>query len=153
MPDREHTSKHYELQLRELKNKLLLMSHKAEQMISDAIRALVERKLSVAEDVIIRDDELDKLEIEVDDLCYAILALEQPVARDLRFIATAMKIVKDIERIGDIALAVVAPPAHHVVRDEIHQRAPRIHQPERYAGQQSKQELHGGEWRAVRAII
>ena len=104
MPDREHTSKHYEQQLRELKNKLLLMSHKAEQMISDAIRALVERKLSVAEDVIIRDDELDKLEIEVDDLCYAILALEQPVARDLRFIATAMKIVKDIERIGDIAV-------------------------------------------------
>ena len=104
MPDREHTSKHYEQQLRELKNKLLLMSHKAEQMISDAIRALVERKLSVAEDVIIRDDELDKLEIEVDDLCYAILALEQPVARDLRFIATAMKTVKDIERIGDIAV-------------------------------------------------
>ncbi len=104
MPDREHTSKHYEQQLRELKNKLLLMSHKAEQMISDAIRALVERKLSVAEDVINRDDELDRLEIEVDDLCYAILALEQPVARDLRFIATAMKIVKDIERIGDIAV-------------------------------------------------
>jgi len=104
MPDREHTSKHYEQQLRELKNKLLLMSHKAEQMISDAIRALVERKLTLAEDVINRDDELDRLEIEVDDLCYAILALEQPVARDLRFIATAMKIVKDIERIGDIAV-------------------------------------------------
>ena len=104
MPDREHTSKHYEQQLRELKNKLLLMSHNAEQMISDAIRALVERKLTLAEDVINRDDELDRLEIEVDDLCYAILALEQPVARDLRFIATAMKIVKDIERIGDIAV-------------------------------------------------
>src|SRR5207244_9404877 len=104
MPDREHTSKHYEQQLRELKNKLLLMSHKAEQMISDAIRALVERKLTLAEDVINRDDELVRLEIEVDDLCYAILALEQPVARDLRFIATAMKIVKHIHRIGDIAV-------------------------------------------------
>src|SRR5438094_660810 len=57
------------------------------------------------------------------------------------------------ERVADIALAVVAPPAHYVIRDEVHQRAPRIHQPERYAGQQSKQELHGGEWRAVRAII
>ena len=104
MLDREHTSKHYEQQLRVLKDRLLLMSHKAEQMISDAIRALVERKLTLAEDVISRDDELDRLEIEVDDLCYAILALEQPVARDLRFIATAMKIVKDIERIGDIAV-------------------------------------------------
>jgi phosphate transport system protein len=104
MPDREHTSKHYEQQLRELKNKLLLMSHKAEEMISDSIRSLVERRPTLAEEVIGRDDEIDRLEIEVDDLCYAILALEQPVARDLRFIATAMKIVKDIERIGDIAV-------------------------------------------------
>src|SRR5437879_9199600 len=104
MPDREHTSKHYENQLRELKNKLLLMSHKAEQMISDSIRSLVERRPTLAAEVITRDDEIDKLEIEIDELCYEILALEQPVARDLRFIATAMKIVKDIERIGDIAV-------------------------------------------------
>src|SRR5437879_7715768 len=104
MPDREHTSKHYENQLRELKNKLLLMSHKAEQMISDSIRSLVERRPTLAAEVITRDDEIDKLEIEIDELCDEILALEQPVARDLRFIATAMKIVKDIERIGDIAV-------------------------------------------------
>jgi phosphate transport system protein len=104
MPDREHTSKHYEQQLRVLKEKLLLMSHKAEQMISDSIKALVERRPTLAEEVIANDDEIDKLEVESDDLCYAILALEQPVARDLRFIATALKIVKDIERIGDIAV-------------------------------------------------
>jgi phosphate transport system protein len=73
-------------------------------MISDAIRALVERRPTLAEEVINRDDNLDKLEIEIDNLCYQILALEQPVARDLRFIATALKIVKDIERIGDIAV-------------------------------------------------
>ncbi len=104
MPDREHTSKHYEQQLRELKDKLLVMSHQAEQMISDSIRALVDRKPSLAENVIKRDDGLDALEVEIDNLCYQILALEQPVARDLRFIATALKIVKDIERIGDIAV-------------------------------------------------
>jgi phosphate transport system protein len=104
MPDREHTSKHYELQLRNLKDRLLLMSHHAEQMIADAIRALVERRPSLAEEVIERDDSLDQLEIEIDNLCYQILALEQPVARDLRFIATALKIVKDIERIGDIGV-------------------------------------------------
>ena len=101
MAEREHTSKHYELQLRLLKDKLLLMSHHAEQMIADAIKALVERRPSLATEVIDRDDTLDKLEIEIDNLCYQILALEQPVARDLRFIATALKIVKDIERIGD----------------------------------------------------
>jgi phosphate transport system protein len=104
MPDRQHTSKHYEQQLRELKEKLLLMSHRAELMIADSIRALVDRRPTLAEEVIKRDDELDKLEIEIDNLCYEILALEQPVARDLRFIATALKIVKDIERIGDIAV-------------------------------------------------
>jgi phosphate transport system protein len=104
MPDRQHTSKHYEQQLRILKEQLLLMSHKAEQMISDSIQALVQRKPTLAQEVIERDDELDSLEITVDNLCYEILALEQPVARDLRFIATALKIVKDIERIGDIAV-------------------------------------------------
>jgi phosphate transport system protein len=104
MADRQHTSKHYEQQLRVLKDKLLLMSHQAEQMISDSIRALVDRRPTLAEDVIRRDDELDQLEIEIDNLCYEILALEQPVARDLRFIATALKIVKDIERIGDIGV-------------------------------------------------
>jgi phosphate transport system protein len=104
MPDREHTSKQFEQQLRALKDKLLLMSHHAEKMIADAIRALVERRPSLAEEVIKSDDEMDQLELDVDNQCYEILALEQPVARDLRFIATALKIVRDIERIGDIAV-------------------------------------------------
>jgi phosphate transport system protein len=104
MVDREHTSKHYEQQLRVLKDRLLLMSDKAEEMISDSICSLVYRRSMLAEAVISRDDEIDGLEIEIANLCYEVLALEQPVARDLRFIATALKIVKDIERIGDIAV-------------------------------------------------
>ena len=119
MPDREHTSKHYEQQLRTLKEKLLLMGHKAEQMIADAARALVERRPSLAEAVIQRDDELDKLEIEIDDLCYSVLALEQPVARDLRFIATALKIVRDIERIGDIAVNIAERAAELLQEPEL----------------------------------
>ena len=104
MSEREHTSKQFEQQLRALKDKLLLMSHHAEKMIADAIRALVERRPSLAEEVIQSDDEMDQLELDIDNQCYEILALEQPVARDLRFIATALKIVRDIERIGDIAV-------------------------------------------------
>ena len=104
MSEREHTSKQFEQQLRALKDKLLLMSHHAEKMIADSIRALVERRPSLAEDVINSDDTMDQLELAIDNLCYEILALEQPVARDLRFIATALKIVRDIERIGDIAV-------------------------------------------------
>jgi len=116
MPDRQHTSKHYEQQLRLLKDKLLLMSHQAEQMIADAIRALIERRPSLAEQVITRDDTLDQLEVEIDNLCYEILALEQPVARDLRFIATALKIVRDIERIGDTAVN-IAERAHELIQE------------------------------------
>lgn len=104
MPDREHTNKQFEQQLRTLKDKLLLMSHHAEAMIADSIKVVVERRPSLAEHVVDSDDALDQLELEIDNLCYEILALEQPVAKDLRFIATALKIVRDIERIGDIAV-------------------------------------------------
>src|SRR6185295_5651158 len=104
MSEREHTSKNFELQLRTLKDRLLLMGYHAEKMIADAMTALVERRPSLADEVIKSDDTLDHLELEIDNLCYGILALEQPVARDLRFIATALKIVRDIERIGDIAV-------------------------------------------------
>jgi phosphate transport system protein len=101
MPEREHTSKQYEQQLRTLKEKLLLMSHRAEVSIADATQALVERRPSLAQRVVDEDDELDRLELEIDDLCFEILALEHPVASDLRFITTVIKIVGDIERIGD----------------------------------------------------
>src|SRR3989449_8402700 len=104
MRDQQHTRTYYERQLRELKDRLLIMSSQAESMISDSIRSFVDRRPTLAAEVIERDDEMDRLEMEIDNLCYEILALEQPVARDLRFIATALKIVKDLERIGDIAV-------------------------------------------------
>src|SRR3989475_3893779 len=104
MPDRQHTSTHYEKLLKELKEKLLVMSYKAEFMVFDSIRSFMDRRPGLAEEVIKRDDEIDQLELEIDNLCYKILALKQPVACDLRFIATALKIVKDLERIGDIAV-------------------------------------------------
>jgi phosphate transport system protein len=101
MHERQHTSKQYEHQLRMLKEKLLLIGHKAEIAIADATRALIERKPSLAQRVVDEDDQLDQLELEIDDICFELLAREQPVASDLRFITTAMKIVRDIERVGD----------------------------------------------------
>ncbi len=80
------------------------MSGKAEEAIEDSMRALVERKPALASEVIARDDEIDRLEMEIDDLCLQVLALEQPVAGDLRFLATVFKIVRDLERIGDIGV-------------------------------------------------
>jgi phosphate transport system protein len=87
-----------------LKDKLLLMSYHAERMIGDTVRALINRRLDLAEQVISRDDTLDRLELEVDTLCYEIVAAQQPVELDLRFVTNALKIVRDIERIGDIAV-------------------------------------------------
>ncbi len=121
MSQREHTSKIFEQQLRTLKDRLLLMGHHAEKMIADAIQALVERRPSLAEEVIKSDDTLDQLEMEIDNLCYEILALEQPVARDLRFIATALKIVRDIERIGDIAVN-IAERARELIQEPVLRR-------------------------------
>ena len=80
------------------------MSGKAEEAIEDSMRALVERKPALASEVIARDDDIDRLEMEIDDLCLQVLALEQPVAGDLRFLATVLKIVRDVERIGDIGV-------------------------------------------------
>ena len=119
MSEREHTSKQFEQQLRTLKDKLLLMGHHAEKMIADSIQVLVERRPSLAEQVINSDDELDQLELGIDNLCYQILALEQPVARDLRFIATALKIVRDIERIGDIAVNISERAAELIQEPEL----------------------------------
>jgi phosphate transport system protein len=118
MTDREHTSKQFEQQLRTLKDKLLLMGHHAEKMIASSIQVLVERRPSVAEAIVHSDDALDRLELEIDNLCYEILAREQPVARDLRFIATALKIVRDIERIGDIAVNIAQRAAELIQEPE-----------------------------------
>ncbi len=118
MTDREHTSKQFEQQLRTLKDKLLLMGHHAEKMIASSIQVLVERRPSLAEAIVHSDDALDRLELEIDNLCYEILAREQPVARDLRFIATALKIVRDIERIGDIAVNIAQRAAELIQEPE-----------------------------------
>ena len=99
---RRHTSQHYEQLLRDITDRLLVMSDKADRAIQDSMRALVERSPSLAREVIEKDDEIDRLELEIDDLCLQTLALEQPVASDLRFLATVLKIVRDLERVGDI---------------------------------------------------
>ena len=113
---REHTSSDYENRLRQLKSKLLLMGHGAETMISDSVRSFMERRPTLAEAVIKGDNGLDRQEIEIDELCYQILALKQPVACDLRFIATALKIVRELERIGDIAVN-IAERSRELVRE------------------------------------
>ena len=87
-----------------LKQTLLAMGGLVEDQIRRVMRALVERDDEQAKDVIARDREVNAYENEIDEKCVELLALHQPAAGDLRFLTTAMKIVTDLERIGDQAV-------------------------------------------------
>jgi phosphate transport system protein len=100
----EHTSRHYESELQELKEAILFIGGTAEEMIASAMKALVDRDSDLGRKVIESDRAVDGAELDVDHLCLNLLALRQPAASDLRFIATALKMVTDLERIGDLAV-------------------------------------------------
>ncbi|HEX7019447.1 MAG TPA: phosphate signaling complex protein PhoU [Gemmatimonadaceae bacterium] len=96
--------RHFHEQLDELKKRLLDMATRAEELIDLAVEALSQRNSSKAEEVVRADRELDELEVEIEQRGIALLALQQPMARDLRFIIGAIKISSDLERVGDHAV-------------------------------------------------
>ncbi|QEM67172.1 phosphate signaling complex protein PhoU [Geobacter sp. FeAm09] len=99
--EREHFSATFDAELDELRTMLLAMGGKVEMMISGSVKALVERDTPLADRIIAMDHEVNHLEVMIDERCLELLALRQPAARDLRFITLALKIVTDLERIGD----------------------------------------------------
>ena len=99
-----HIYKAFDMELKELKEKLLHEAGLVERAIQDAIKALLERTSDTARKVIEDDDSINTLEVEIDEFCLKLLALRQPAARDFRFITTAIKINYDLERMGDIAV-------------------------------------------------
>jgi phosphate transport system protein len=98
-----HTSREFDRELRTLRERLLAMGGRAEQQINRAIESLLKRDDALAAQVIVEDDKVDQDEIDIDELCLLILARRQPLASDLRFVTLALKIVTDLERIGDLA--------------------------------------------------
>lgn len=103
-PRKRHTDREYESELRVLRDRLLLMAGCVETMIANAVRALDERDSSLARDTIRSDREVNRAEIDTDELCMVILAKRQPLGSDLRFLTFALKMVTDLERIGDLAV-------------------------------------------------
>jgi phosphate transport system protein len=91
-------------ELNELKINLLKMATLSEKAVEDSITALVKRDMALAQKVIAGDDAVNSLELSIDDQCLRLLALQQPMARDLRFITSAMKINYDLERVADQAV-------------------------------------------------
>jgi phosphate transport system protein len=100
----QHTDKKYGEDLKKLREDILYMGGLVEDQIQKAVSSLVERDSKLAETIIQRDHEVNRLDVEIDDVCIQLLALHQPAARDLRFITTALKITTDLERIGDMAV-------------------------------------------------
>ena len=95
---------HFEEELQALKNRLLSMGALVEERVHSAVHALIERRLDAAERIIASDQDVNDLQIEIDERCLRLLALQQPMASDLRLITAAMKINADLERIGDQAV-------------------------------------------------
>jgi phosphate transport system protein len=96
--------RHFQTELEELRENLLKMAALVEKAISNAVQALVTRDSKLAKKTLDGEDRINKLEIAIDDMCLKLLALKQPMAVDLRFITSAMKIITDLERIGDQAV-------------------------------------------------
>ncbi len=99
-----HTDRAFEAELRAVRVSLLRMAGHVEQMIAQAGRALVERDVPLARATIDEDQQVNRAELEIDELCLRILAKRQPMASDLRFVTLAMKMVTDLERIADLAV-------------------------------------------------
>src|SRR6202162_1198812 len=101
--------RHFHEELEALKQRLLAIGGLVEDQIRRVMRALIERNDALAQEVIERDQQVNAYDIEVDETCVSLLALHQPAAGDLRFITTAMKIVTDLERMGDQAVNIAQP--------------------------------------------
>jgi len=99
-----HTDKAYEAELSSLREQLLEMGGLVEGAIAGSVRAIVERDATLAEQVKVKDRVVNRMEVAIDQSCRRILALRQPAASDLRFITTSLKIVTDLERMGDLAV-------------------------------------------------
>ena len=96
--------RHFHEQLDALEQMLLAMGGLAQEQITSAMRALQQRDDALARQVIDRDRRVNTYDVDIDDMCIKLIALHQPAGGDLRFITTAMKIVTDLERIGDQAV-------------------------------------------------
>ena len=92
-----------EYQLSELKEDILKMGRLLQEQIFKSNKSLVDKNLELAREVIEKDDILDKMELDIEKKCLLLIALKQPMARDLRFIGTALRIIVDLERMGDHA--------------------------------------------------
>lgn len=129
-----HTHQEFEAELRNLKDRLLAMGGRCEQMISTAVRAFEDRDEALATEVMEADRRMNEDELLVDELAVRILALRQPVGRDLRFAVAAVKASKDLERIGDEAVNIAERAIEMEPSDRLSSPASRLPEMAQRAG-------------------
>ncbi|MFT6399892.1 MAG: phosphate transport system protein [Bradymonadia bacterium] len=106
MSPKKHTNRGYDDELRDLREHILRMAGRVEQMIADSVRALATSDTELASATIAADELVNVAELEADEMCLQLLARRQPMAGDLRFITLALKMVTDLERIADAAVSI-----------------------------------------------
>jgi len=104
-----------------LKKSLFTLSTLVEEAVNTSVSAAAERSDELARKVIVSDAEIDRMEVEVEEECLKILALHQPVASDLRYIVSVLKMNSDLERMGDLAVGISRNAVHLAAH-----RAPRV---------------------------
>jgi phosphate transport system protein len=110
----DRAKRHFADELDRLKQRLLVMGGLAEERVQLAVRGLVEREPSLMTAVIDGDHEINRLQLEIDDRAFKLLALHQPMASDLRTIVAAVKINSDLERVGDLAVNVAEAAQRYI---------------------------------------
>ena len=110
----ERVARHFQDELEQLKTRLLEMGGIAEEQVRTAVKGLVDRDQALIDQVLTGDDPLNLLHIEIDNRCFTLLALYQPMAADLRTIVAAVKINTDLERVGDLAVNIAEAARRYV---------------------------------------
>jgi phosphate transport system protein len=99
--------RHFQEELEELQRNLLEMAGLVELAVHDSVQALTQRDRERAQQVLVNEARINQMEIRIDDLATRLLALHQPMAKDLRFLTASIKINNDLERMGDLAVNIV----------------------------------------------
>lgn len=115
----ERVVRHFQEELGTLQERLLAMGGFAEERVREAVHALVSRDAALAEQVLTGDEPINELHIEIDDRCFKLLALHQPMAADLRTIVAAVKINTDLERVGDLAVNIAEAAKRYLLHPPV----------------------------------
>jgi phosphate transport system protein len=115
----DRAKRHFAEQLDELKHRLLTMGGHAEEQVRLAVRGLVERDAGLIAQVIEGDAGINRFHVEIDDRCFKLLALHQPMAGDLRTIVAAVKINSDLERVGDLAVNIAEASQRYITHPPV----------------------------------